>query len=73
MAMGTGVRGGLASEWPGLTSLTGGNLKVSTDFRSVYKSVIEEWLGDDGQAVLGGPPITTLKRGDGLTGRTLFK
>jgi len=73
MAMGSGVRGGLASEWPGVTSLTNGNLKVSTDFRSVYKAVLEEWLGDDGQAVLGGPAIATLKRGDGLTGRLLFK
>jgi uncharacterized protein (DUF1501 family) len=75
MAMGGGVRGGLASEWPGCetSEQTGGNLKVPTDFRSVYRSVIEEWLGDDYQAVLGGPAISPLVRGDGLTGRTLFK
>ena len=75
MAMGSGVRGGLASEWPGCetSERLGGNLKVPTDFRSVYRSVIEEWLGDDYQAVLGGNPIPVLKRGDGLTGRTLFK
>ncbi len=75
MAMGSGVRGGLASEWPGCetSEQTGGNIKVPTDFRSVYRSVIEEWLGDDYQAVLGGPAIPVLKRGDGLTGRTLFK
>ena len=75
MAMGSGVRGGLASEWPGCetSEQTGGNIKVPTDFRSVYRSVIEEWLGDDPQAVLGGPAIPVLKRGDGLTGRTLFK
>ena len=46
---------------------------MPTDFRSVYRSVIEEWLGDDYQAVLGGPAIALLVRGDGLTGRTLFK
>jgi uncharacterized protein (DUF1501 family) len=75
MAMGSGVRGGLASEWPGCrpADLTGGNLKVPTDFRSVYASVIGEWLGDDPQAVLGGDPLTPLIRGDGQTGRTLFK
>ncbi len=75
MAMGSGVRGGLASVWPGCetSEQTGGNLKVPTDFRSVYRSVIEEWLGDDYQAVLGGPAIDPLVRGDGLAGRTLFK
>ena len=75
MAMGGGVRGGLASEWPGCetTERLSGNLKVPTDFRSVYRAVIEEWLGDDYQAVLGGPAIAPLKRGDGLTGRALFK
>jgi uncharacterized protein (DUF1501 family) len=75
MAMGSGVRGGLASEWPGCetTERLSGNLKVPTDFRSVYRAVIEEWLGDDYAAVLGGGAIPLLKRGDGLTGRTLFK
>jgi uncharacterized protein (DUF1501 family) len=75
MAMGSGVRGGLASEWPGCETAeqSGGNIKVPTDFRSVYRSVVEEWLGDDPQAVLGGDPIAPLRRGDGLTGRTLFK
>jgi len=75
MAMGSGVRGGLASEWPGCetTERLSGNLKVPTDFRSVYRAVIEEWLGDDPQAVLGGSLPTQLKRGDGLTGRSLFK
>jgi uncharacterized protein (DUF1501 family) len=75
LAMGSGVRGGLASEWPGCEAAEqkDGNIKVPTDFRSVYRSVVEEWLGDDPQAVLGGAPIGALKRGDGLTGRTLFK
>jgi len=75
MAMGSQVRGGLAAEWPGCetSEQTGGNLKVPTDFRSVYRSVIEEWLGDDYQAVLGGGTIKRLVRGDGLTGNTLFR
>ena len=75
LAMGSGVRGGLAAEWPGCEAneQTDGNIKVPTDFRSVYRSVIEEWLEDDPLAVLGGPTIPALVRGDGLTGRTLFK
>jgi uncharacterized protein (DUF1501 family) len=73
MAMGSGVRGGIASRWPGLTTNDRGNLKVPTDFRSVYRAVIEEWLGDDYQAVLGGPAIPVLERNDGLAGRSLFK
>src|SRR5690349_7419329 len=75
LAMGAGVRGGLAAEWPGCETneQKDGNIKVPTDFRSVYRSVIEEWFEDDPMAVLGGPSIPQLVRGDGLTGRTLFK
>ena len=75
LAMGSSVRGGLAAEWPGCESneQKDGNIKVPTDFRSVYRSVIEEWFEDDPMAVLGGPAIPALARGDGLAGRTLFK
>jgi uncharacterized protein (DUF1501 family) len=75
LAMGSSVRGGLAAEWPGCEAneQKDGNIKVPTDFRSVYRSVIEEWFEDDPAAVLGGPAIPKLVRGDGLTGRTLFK
>jgi uncharacterized protein (DUF1501 family) len=75
LAIGSGVRGGLAAEWPGCETneRKDGNIKVPTDFRSVYGSVIEEWLEDDPAAVLGGPAIPQLMRGDGLTGRRLFK
>ena len=91
-AMGSRVKGGLASEWPGCrpsdlvpSSQTTepnaqGNLKVMTDFRSVYQSVIREWLGDPrgiAPALLGhtaADPVRELVRGDGLTGATtLFK
>jgi uncharacterized protein (DUF1501 family) len=75
LAMGSSVRGGLAAEWPGCETneQKDGNIKVPTDFRSVYRGVIEEWLEDDPQAVLGGPAIPQLVRGDGLSGRRLFK
>jgi uncharacterized protein (DUF1501 family) len=80
-AMGSVVRGGFASDWPGCevteripANENQGNLKVPTDYRSVYRAVIEEWLGDDPQAVLGGPTIEQLVRGDGYAGtKRLFK
>jgi uncharacterized protein (DUF1501 family) len=76
LAMGSGVKGGLGSVWPGCEpgpEQDKGNIKVTTDFRSVYKAVIDDWLGGtaSGQDVLGGATINDLVRGDGLTG--LFK
>jgi uncharacterized protein (DUF1501 family) len=50
---GKGVKGGLYGQHPSLTDLDDGNLKMTTDFRRVYATVIKEWLGyDDTQAVL---------------------
>jgi uncharacterized protein (DUF1501 family) len=81
LAMGTGVRGGFAADWPGCrpqdlvpaNNPAQGNLQVPTDFRSVFKAVIAEWLGDDDPQTLLGPPlIDDLHRGDGSTGRKLF-
>lgn len=53
--IGGGVKGGFYGRPPSLTDLDDGNLKMTTDFRSVYATVIKEWLGyDDTQAVLKG-------------------
>src|SRR5215475_7322351 len=47
------VKGGLYGRPPSLTDLDDGNLKMTTDFRRVYATVIKEWLGyDDTAAVL---------------------
>ena len=76
MVAGSGVRGGLASQWPGCTdaNLLKGNLAIPTNFRSVYGSIVGEWLGDDPQAVLGAAAIPPLVRGDGLSGtKVLFR
>jgi uncharacterized protein (DUF1501 family) len=81
LAMGSGVRGGFASEWPGCETAervpandNQGNLKVPTDYRSVYRAVIEEWFEGDPAAVLGGPAIDQLRRGDNYAGtKRLFK
>jgi uncharacterized protein (DUF1501 family) len=45
--VGKGVKGGLYGQHPSLTDLDDGNLKMTTDFRRVYATVIKEWLGYD--------------------------
>ena len=70
LAMGKKVRGGLATPFPGVTSLdSNGDLVVATDFRSVYQSVLTEWLGvTDPSQVLPGTPtggFPALQRPDG--------
>jgi uncharacterized protein (DUF1501 family) len=53
--VGRPVAGGLYGEAPSLTSLVdGGNLRYTTDFRSVYQAMIRDWLGGDAGSVLGG-------------------
>jgi uncharacterized protein (DUF1501 family) len=53
--VGHGVRGGFYSKHPSLTDLDDGNMKMTTDFRRVYSTMIKEWLGyDDVAAVLKG-------------------
>jgi uncharacterized protein (DUF1501 family) len=50
---GTKVRGGLLSEYPSLHQFDDDdNLKVTVDFRTVYASLIEQWLRTDAGAVL---------------------
>ena len=53
--VGGGVKGGIYGEHPSLTDLDrGGDLKFSTDFRAVYATVIEKWLGRNPAEVLTG-------------------
>ena len=48
------VNGGHYGELPSLTALDeGDNLAFTTDFRRVYATAIERWLGADSAAVLG--------------------
>ncbi len=48
--IGSGVQGGLHGRHPSLTDLDDGNLKMTTDFRRVYATMIEEWLGFNNSA-----------------------
>ena len=52
--IGNGVKGGLYGTPPSLTNLVlGDNLESTTDFRQVYGTLIEGWLGADAAKVLG--------------------
>jgi uncharacterized protein (DUF1501 family) len=53
------VKGGVYGVDPSLTDLSGGNLKFKIDFRQVYATIIQQWLGGDSVQVLGGN-FTTL-------------
>ena len=50
---GPGVKGGLASRMPSLTDLSGGEPKMTTDFRRVYATVLSDWLGLPEHTALG--------------------
>jgi len=51
--MGGSIKAGTHGEHPSLTDLDDGDLKFHTDFRSVYATVLDGWLGVDADAVLG--------------------
>jgi uncharacterized protein (DUF1501 family) len=52
---GTRVRGGVLSDVPDLGALDAhGNLAVTVDFRRVYASLLEGWMGTDAAEVLPG-------------------
>ena len=52
---GAGVAGGMYGRHPSLTDLDDGNLKMTTDFRRVYATMIAEWLGHaDTRSILKG-------------------
>lgn len=50
---GTPVAGGIHGTTPRLQDLEDGDLKFTTDFRSVYATVLERWLNVPSQTVLG--------------------
>jgi uncharacterized protein (DUF1501 family) len=49
---GPGVRAGLIGETPRLLDLQDGDLRMTTDFRRVYESVLEDWLGLPSRAAM---------------------
>jgi uncharacterized protein (DUF1501 family) len=53
MVLGPQVKGGQYGQPPSLTDLDNGDLKFTTDFRSVYATVLGQTLGIDPSAALG--------------------
>ncbi|HEY3663162.1 MAG TPA: DUF1501 domain-containing protein [Chthoniobacterales bacterium] len=51
--LGGKVKPGLFGKYPSLTDLDNGDLKFNTDFRSVYGSVLENWLRAPSASILG--------------------
>jgi uncharacterized protein (DUF1501 family) len=52
--VGKAVKGGMYGTPPSLIDLVlDGNLETTTDFRAVYATLIEEWMGADSAKVLG--------------------
>jgi uncharacterized protein (DUF1501 family) len=51
--IGNSLKSGYAGEPANLTDLDNGNLRYTTDFRSVYATVLEQWLGAPADDLLG--------------------
>lgn len=59
--MGDHAASGVLTEYPSLRDLDeNGNLKVSVDFREVYASLIEQWLGTPADGII--PDAAALRR-----------
>jgi uncharacterized protein (DUF1501 family) len=53
LVLGEPVNGGFYGEQPSLTDLDAGDLKFTTDFRSVYATLLDKVLGADPAQILG--------------------
>jgi uncharacterized protein (DUF1501 family) len=51
---GPAVKGGPVGKHPSLSDLDAGDLKHHTDFRSLYATLLDQWLNVDSKVVLGG-------------------
>jgi uncharacterized protein (DUF1501 family) len=53
--IGSKAKGEMVGEFPGLSSLdSDDNLRVTSDFRGMYCSLLEQWLGYDAEAIIPG-------------------
>ena len=51
---GAKIKGGLYGQYPRLDKLDEGDLIFNTDFRSVYATLLDKWLGCESKKILGG-------------------
>jgi len=61
---GSSIKQGVLGKHPSLTDLDQGDLKYSIDFRSVYATVLQEWLDTPSKPILGGqfPTLGVLRK-----------
>ena len=52
LLLGGRVNGGLYGTYPSLADLDNGDLKFTVDFRQVYSTVLQDWLGVDASKIL---------------------
>jgi uncharacterized protein (DUF1501 family) len=53
--IGSKAQGQMVGEFPGLAKLDEDeNLRVTSDFRGMYCSLLEQWLGYDAEAIIPG-------------------
>lgn len=53
LVFGKGIRQGVIGQHPSLTDLDQGDLKYHVDFRSVYASILQNWLETPSKPILG--------------------
>ncbi len=61
---GPAVKAGLHGPYPNLQDLEDGDPKFALDFRRVYATLLDQWLGCPAEKVLGGPfePLSLLRK-----------
>ncbi len=62
LLIGGGVKGGIYGAHPSLAQLDAGDAIFTTDFRSVYTTVLERWLGRSANGIIAGsyPSVAAL-------------
>jgi uncharacterized protein (DUF1501 family) len=51
--IGSNVKGGIYGDHPELTRLDDGDLRYKIDFRTIYATMLDRWLGADSRQILG--------------------
>jgi uncharacterized protein (DUF1501 family) len=51
--IGGGIKAGVFGQHPSLTDLDQGDLKYNTDFRSVYATILQQWMDTPSKPILG--------------------
>jgi uncharacterized protein (DUF1501 family) len=52
--VGGGVKGGIYGDHPSFDNMDNGDIRYTTDFRSVYTTIVERWLGRPATGIIAG-------------------